>query len=70
MEEANISFSIDIIDEREEQNPTSVQRAAVNLGWDIIPIKNGEVYLYDGEFKQIQGKPFKYCPWCGKSVLI
>lgn len=69
MEEVFYTQCMVIVDDRQEKDPGSVQVAARKLtGEKIKPIKKGEVYIFDGEYNQIQGKPFKVCPWCTKAL--
>ena len=56
------------ITEYELQFPKKIQKHSLHMGELGRPLKLDEIYLYDEEYKQIQGEPFKFCPWCGAKV--
>ena len=56
------------VDEREANNPQSIQKHSVYMKDIIRNVRIGEIYLYEAEFSQIFGKPFKFCPYCGMEI--
>ena len=52
----------------EVKNPRRIQDYSVNMDYEIKKVKLNEIYLYDEEYSQINGKPFSFCPYCGKNL--
>jgi len=70
MKEGWLSPSLEEIGEEAEKHPAKVQWYTTHdFPEDVHPVKKGELYLGDSDVSQIYGKPFKFCPWCGKKLL-
>lgn len=66
MREAYLGDCLVRIDRKEATYPESVQVSTKEFGYPIVPVREGQIYLYNEEYNQISGTSFKYCPYCGK----
>jgi hypothetical protein len=56
------------IGEEDIKHPTFIQESKIQMGYDPRPLKLYEVYIWNEEFGEIVGEPFKFCPWCGAQL--
>lgn len=62
------TYEVHRIDEEDIAHPAFIQESIVKNGFDPRPLKLNEVYIWDEEFGEIRGEPFKFCPWCGAKL--
>lgn len=55
------------IDEDDIKNPSNHQNTTYHMddNPEYRKVNVGELYLYNDEMSQIEGEPFRFCPWCG-----
>ena len=70
MKEGWLSSCILEIDEEDLTHPEYHQNFMYHNDMDYKTVKIGELYLYDDEMSQIEGEPFKFCPWCGSNEMV
>ena len=62
------TWEIHRIDEEDILRPSFIQDSVVRNGGELRPLKLHEVYIWDEEFGEIRGEPFKFCPFCGAKL--
>ena len=68
MKEGWLSGCVLEIDQDDLDDPKEHQLATYHMEGEYRDVKLEELYLYDDEMSQIEGQPFKYCPWCRRAL--